>query len=1621
VESVCGSSGKGDHAVARNYCVSVLLFILALAAGSAEAQISTGTPPFNSIQNGGQDAVNLGNLNVHLTVPVFSKAGRGLNFNFQLGFDTSVWQSSNYVGQYSWGPTSAIFLETVSPSRALTGQVGHNTVQLQRCPKGARYNAFSFTYIDPGNTPHPFLGNIIYVTGTGCGSTGSGFTALASDGSGYTITVKSDLSSVVYSKDGMQITPGAGLVDRNGNEVTVVGFTGGGFLDTTSTSSTDYVLSYQDPNLNTTVYTYTAPSGAQASFTVNYSNYTVQTNFGCPNVINEYPPTSIPLVSQIVLPDNSTYAFTYEPTPGYPTSVTGRLASVKFPTGGTIAYSYTGPNDGINCADGSTTGLRRTTPDTGSGYWSYTQTPGTSGASTTTVVDPAGNYTVIQFQNYTEISRSTYHGSVSASNLLETETSCYTTSTPPSCLTSKITPPISLYKNVQLAGSGNLVSQKVLNFDQYGNILTESDYDFGAGAPGSLLKKTSITYATLTNITSFPQQVTVTNGSGALLSQTAYNYGDTVTATSGTPQHTTPPGSRGNLLSVNQWINSANYLTKSYTYYDTGNIQTATDVNGAQTTYTYGACGNSFPTSISEPVSMSRSLIWNCAGAVVTTIKDENGNTTNINYTDPDFWRPASIGYPDGGSTNWTYNSPTSSTTQGAINATQTGTGTTILDGLGRTKQQQVSVSSQNVIYTDTTYDSLGRIYTVSNPYLTKSDPTYGVTTYQYDGLSRPTLAIPPDGSPSANNISITYANNCSTTADQAGKKRTLCVNSLGYLTKVFEDPSGLKYETDYTTDSLGNILTVSQMGGSSNSANWHTRTYTYDFLSRLTKSVVPESGTIIYSYDTNGNGDLASKTSPAPNQTGAQTVTTSYCYDALHRVTAKAYTTSPNATPTCSGTPPTFPSPGATFTYDVTSIDGLTIANPVGHLVKAATTGTYRAASYYTYDTMGRIQNQSSCVYINNCGTTSPTLWVVHNTYDLAGDLHTYMDPSGTLFTQTFDNVGRPISLTSAWVDFNHPATLVSVASTGYTAFALQQALLGNGLTQAIAYNTRLQPCAIDWNASGSGLGGSCTATPANDILHLAYNFNLNTSNNGNVTGWTSTGQQTFNRSYTFDTLNRLTGYSDTASSQACKGLSWSIDAWGNRWQQTQTSGTCAFTFNQPVNTKNQFSASNYDAAGNLLGDGTHAYSYDAEDRIQSVDSGKTASYVYDANGLRVAKMLGSIGFYYVYNSNGQPLTQFNSIGQWNFTNIYFGGSLVGFYSGSTTGFFHRDHLGSNRLVTLYRSGTPSYSVYDYMDYLPYGEQLAGGSATAYKFTSYERDGTSATESGLDYAGARHYSSSLGRFMQPDPSGAAFVDTSNPQSLNLYSYALNNPLKYTDPSGLYCYYGNTSDGSVDWNDSSQYDFSSNPKECEATNGQWYGLETDIQTDFVTDTPMDAPNSVLQSISDFVDAWKAGPSSQQLRIRLNQCAAANTNKAYSKVLGNNKAVNAVGGNAFAALSQLVYGPTAADRKEGAIGTAVAGPTPYPANGVAIGVQAGGQAIGNIPVSYGTLIAPVAGSEINLGGRQAFATMISKYVATRVKDLAAFGKATGVAADVLDGKLVFDGITYLVNEAGCALP
>ena len=111
----------------------------------------------------------------------------------------------------------------------------------------------------------------------------------------------------------------------------------------------------------------------------------------------------------------------------------------------------------------------------------------------------------------------------------------------------------------------------------------------------------------------------------------------------------------------------------------------------------------------------------------------------------------------------------------------------------------------------------------------------------------------------------------------------------------------------------------------------------------------------------------------------------------------------------------------------------------------------------------------------------------------------------------------------------------------------------------------------------------------------------------------------------------------------------------------------------------------------------------------------------------------------------------------------------------GTLQRFYHNDHLGSVNVITDINGVQVQRNEYD-----PWGSvsKQVGNDDPTHRFTGKELD----PESGLYYYGGRYYDPEISRFVSADP----FVpQPGNPQSLNRYSYTINNPQRYIDPSGF--------------------------------------------------------------------------------------------------------------------------------------------------------------------------------------------------------------------------------------------
>lgn len=778
---------------------------------------------------------------------------------------------------------------------------------------------------------------------------------------------------------------------------------------------------------------------------------------------------------------------------------------------------------------------------------------------------------------------------------------------------------------------------------------------------------------------------------------------------------------------------------------------------------------------------------------------DIANSRTGTTYQFDGGFRPTCTNYPDGGQTCLSYPSQTEIDTTTKVNTTTSNTVQTLMDSFGR---GVTSINDGAGVQSDTTYDAFDRVNSSSNPHLVSgSSPSDGITYYAYDALGRQSNIKKPDG----NTASWSYSGNTVTFSDESSIQHISQTDSLGRLQMV-KEPNGSSstatMETDYSYDVLNDLQSVTQWGGPSGSTGARTRSFTYDGLSHLLTATNPETGTTTYTYDANGN---------VSTKKDARGVTISYTYEPLERLNWKHYTDGSTV--------------AAGFGYDGNDATGNPISpattNAIGRLSQYSIVAT-SAISNFSYDPMGRVSKRAGCVP----GDCNYDINVIA-TYDYAGDMTSLTNGNKAhpiTWTYQYDSASRLQMITSSVaadsITTLFQATFSSPASYGPVGMTF--AWLG------VNSSTNLQTSSI--TRTYDDLTRLVSETDKNSSGGVQYSYSVPTfSPNGNLTGTIDSVMGTNN--FTYDTLSRVLTGSGFTGLNGC----WSYDPFGNRTAEVFQSSACppsGPTATASFNTNNQVSWTpaapagfTYDAGGNVLYDGLNNYLYDGDGRLCAVKNsvGTLTGYIYDSGGNRVGE--GSLTSFSCNHSTngfvatkgfvtglggGGNLTEINGSNVWQHSNIFLAGQLLATYSGSDIYFALNDRLGTKRAEI---SGTGCVTTY-YSQ--PFGNGLVSSGncaldATEIHFTGKERD----SESGNDYFGARYYASSMGRMLTPDPSGLVFADQTNPQSFNLYAYVRNNPLNFTDPTGLYCAW---EDGT---SDDDPKDGGATKKQCKQQGGHW--------------------------------------------------------------------------------------------------------------------------------------------------------------------------------------------------------
>jgi YD repeat-containing protein len=417
-----------------------------------------------------------------------------------------------------------------------------------------------------------------------------------------------------------------------------------------------------------------------------------------------------------------------------------------------------------------------------------------------------------------------------------------------------------------------------------------------------------------------------------------------------------------------------------------------------------------------------------------------------------------------------------------------------------------------DVIETQLLYDPLNHITVKSTPFRSNTDATLEWVCTQTDASNRVTLVSSFKGSSwprycttsdtSRTGLTSTVYNANVTTvtevAETTDKVRAQTVDSLGRLTEVVEDPGTasphLNYSTTYSYDTLGNLTGVSQ--------GTQTRTFVYSSLGRLKSATNPESGTLDYTY--NDSGDLSTRTD-------ARSFTTTMTYDAMHRILTKTYSGDGDVTP------------DVTYSY----YDAGSAAPNIGQLksiVSSAATVTYGE-----YDVLGRMGSNTQAVNGN--------AYTFGYTYRLNDTIAAIVYPSGKILSYDADDSGRTSKISTSSKTYTD-LTSVSLANRYAADGRLAQMKLGNDLWETHDYHTPGTPTYLQL---GTGTGTSTIS----DRLKIEYDYSGDKNNGNLLIQKIYRPSQTWEQTYTYDSLNRL----HTAVETSGFSETYDYDRYGNRW----------------------------------------------------------------------------------------------------------------------------------------------------------------------------------------------------------------------------------------------------------------------------------------------------------------------------------------------------------------------------------------------------------------------------------------------------------------------------------------
>ncbi|MFX3646855.1 MAG: polymorphic toxin-type HINT domain-containing protein [Paenibacillus sp.] len=820
-------------------------------------------------------------------------------------------------------------------------------------------------------------------------------------------------------------------------------------------------------------------------------------------------------------------------------------------------------------------------------------------------------------------------------------------------------------------------------------------------------------------------------------------------------------------------------LTTTVQYDDYGNVTSMTDATGKVVTSTYDGT-RQWLTSVTELVDRSNKK-------VTTLTRSVQGDITNI------VSRQGSNSGKLLQQSDYTYDAYGNLLTQRISNDTQDQVTTVEYD----TRYQQAFPTTTSIAVTDingklSTVSTGAQYNPVSGNLLSSTDAAGRTTRYQQDALGRTIEVVQTDG----NVLRASYddTGNKIIVTDETGQQHVTQWNALGqeiesgYYTggnyvvasRTGYDPYG---RTIWSEDALGNrtraqydswnrIISTTGADGvainvqfndatrsvTTTDAEGYTRIQTADMWGNLLhvqeKTQQENSLRTLekYNYDVI-SGNLLEKTDGNGN-------ITQYTYDVLSR---PLMVTSPNGEQT-------------TYVYD-----------RLGNLVQTTDAAGY--VKKHRYDELGR-----------RIQTTDKLGQVTQSIYNPDSSLSQFVDRNGNTFTYVYDARGNLVSKSSPEETIRFTVDAVGkrtsmIDQTGTTTYEYDPAtemltqmrypdgstttftydLNGNRTTMTGPFDTTVYygydamnrltsagttPERSDAKYSYYLNGLSKEATLQNgvrdakqynglDLIELSQkrnettlqNYGYRYDNNKNILDRTQTGSQD---TFTYDKLDRI-------STSSVNSEEYAYDKQGNRLTQTS------------------------DAEPNIS---DALYTYDMRNRLTSVQkNGIQVDYTYNGDNLLVERVENGVRVRYYYDDHAQIIAEAEvTSGTPVLKASYIRGAkleVIQYGDGSKAYVQVNGHGDITELRDVNGELLNRY------DYDIWGNTLSKEEKVHNPFRYSGELWDDTTE--LQYLRARWYNPAEGRFLNEDTYNGELDD---PLTQNLYTYVLNNPLRYVDPTG---------------------------------------------------------------------------------------------------------------------------------------------------------------------------------------------------------------------------------------------